>query len=324
MKSFIISAVIGLTVIGIQGVNAAALPKVDIGVKRSPQEHCWEAEDGQIHCSLTKRDPQEHCWEAEDGQIHCSLTKRDPQEHCWEAEDGQIHCSLDKRDAHAEPKKGKHHRVDTNYPSCGAAICRKTFKKRDGAEQCWEAADGQIHCSLKKRQEHCWEAPDGQVHCSFAMEVKRDASPESPQNITFVQFRQLNPDVSSTCTNLQIGYAYCIQGIQALRVTEARNGTRGHGLPDSFSPAVCVDDKSPFIWMHSVTYNDGFGASIVGLDLSLHTYQTQLVPNGTVYHLPQPGTTAAVGSAATPMETSGLTQVADNGRLSTFGPTVTG
>ncbi|KAL8942126.1 MAG: hypothetical protein Q9211_001530 [Gyalolechia sp. 1 TL-2023] len=158
MKSFIISAVIGLTVIGIQGVNTAALPKVDIGVKRSPQEHCWEAEDGQIHCSLTKRDPQEHCWEAEDGQIH---------------------CSLDKRDAHAEPKKGKHHRVDTNYPSCGAAICRKTFKKRDGAEQCWEAADGQIHCSLKKRQEHCWEAPDGQVHCSFAMEVKRDASPES-------------------------------------------------------------------------------------------------------------------------------------------------
>ncbi|KAL9602081.1 MAG: hypothetical protein Q9219_002077 [cf. Caloplaca sp. 3 TL-2023] len=136
MKTFGLSTVVGLTAIAIHFahfVNAAALPKAAVDVealsKRAPQEHCWEAPDGQVHCAppLDKRSPQEHCWEAPDGQIHCALDKREPQEHCWEAPDGQIHCALDKR----EP------------------------------------------------QEHCWEAPDGQVHCSFAMEMKRDASPEA-------------------------------------------------------------------------------------------------------------------------------------------------
>ncbi|KAI4172154.1 MAG: hypothetical protein LQ343_003714 [Gyalolechia ehrenbergii] len=438
MKTFIISAIIGLTAIGLKGINAAAIPELDVAdVKRAPQEHCWEAPDGQIHCSLDKRAPQEHCWEAPDGQIHCSLTKRDPQEHCWEAPDGQIHCSLDKRDALPQPKKGKHG-VDTHYPSCGAPICRRvTFNKRDAAEQCWEAPDGQIHCSLdkrvpqehcwetpdgqiqcslKKRQEHCWEAPDGQIHCSFAMEMKRDASPESlvlpppapiingtsrqcaswwvvvnlegqpdpclaalvsAQNITFAQFRQLNPDVNSTCTNLHVGYAYCVQGIQAfntsfpsfanvsnaistqsvsstasllpaLRVTEARNGTRGHGLPaptpvsqGRFDPnstgivsdTITTPPSAPLLASMTnfpssectlLTYGFGSGTTIYAIDSSLHICQTQIFPNGTIYHPSQPETTAAVGSATSLTEASKPTQSADNGRLSSFEPTATG
>ncbi|KAL8827599.1 MAG: hypothetical protein Q9170_006953 [Blastenia crenularia] len=407
MRSFIISAVIGLATLGIQGINAAAVPKADTDVKRSPQENCWEAPDGQIHCALSKRhpcyvvagqircspekrSPQENCWEAPDGQIHCSLEKRescweapdgqihcslDKRETCWEAPDGQIHCLLDKRDALPEPS-------DPNYPNCGAPICfrktsskrdslgqcweapdgqihcsldkrdalpepilpgypecgapicfRKTFSKRDALEHCWEAPDGQIHCSLDKRdpQEPCWEAPDGQVHCSFAMEAKRDASAEplvapppapiangtslqcaswwtvvklegqpdpclaalvTAQNITFTQFRQLNPEVNSTCTNLKVGYAYCIQAsgptfpssanvsnttsmaivsssaplLPAVRVTEARSGARGAGLPTPTSVAQI---------------ENGTGS-------------TSAMANATASHLPQPHTTTII------------------------------
>lgn len=57
-------------------------------MKRSPQEHCWEAPDGQVHCGWVKRDPQEHCWEAPDGQIHCSYGKR-------EALPGRFHHHVD-------------------------------------------------------------------------------------------------------------------------------------------------------------------------------------------------------------------------------------
>ncbi|KAI4179096.1 MAG: hypothetical protein L6R41_008028 [Letrouitia leprolyta] len=159
MKSFIISAIIGFTTVSFQGVNTAALPKVDVDVKRAPQEHCWEAPDGQVHCGWIKRSPQEHCWELPDGQVQCGPVKRDPQEHCWEAPDGQIHCSIGKRDAlpDTEEAEKKPHHANPHYPDCGAPICPKSFIKR---------------------QEHCWEAPDGQIHCAKLMEMKRDASPE--------------------------------------------------------------------------------------------------------------------------------------------------
>ena len=47
--------------------------------------------------------------------------------------------------------------------------------KRDGAWNCWEAADGQIHCipkssNLEKRQGdwNCWETATGQIDCTVA------------------------------------------------------------------------------------------------------------------------------------------------------------
>ncbi|KAL8721287.1 MAG: hypothetical protein Q9225_001991 [Loekoesia sp. 1 TL-2023] len=446
MKSFIISAVISLAATSIHYVNAAALPNVaadvtaDLDVKRSiaehcweapdgqihcslskrsPQEHCWEAPDGQIHCSLDKRQPQEHCWEAPDGQIHCSLDKREPQEHCWEAPDGQIHCSFGRRDALAEPVADpkKPHHVDPNYPNCGAPICKRiTFSKRDAAEHCWEAPDGQIHCSFDKRepQEHCWEAPDGQIHCSFALDVKRNAAagalvapPPAPvvngtsrqcaswwvvinlagqpdsclaalvsaQNITFAQFRQLNPDVNSTCTNLKVGYAYCIQAsnasfpsyasvangtsasttvsssspplLPAVRVTEARTGSIGHGLPaptpvsqakhepglSGIVPnATTISPSSPSFAATTglssadckpVTYTVVQPDHIYGIDSAGHTCQTHILPNGTVYDQPvtQIDTFTVSGTVFT--RTAYLNIATDSADQTALGPSTT-
>ncbi|KAL8710828.1 MAG: hypothetical protein Q9220_004631 [cf. Caloplaca sp. 1 TL-2023] len=163
MKSLVVSAVFGAVALAIHGVNAAAIPNSDAKLTER-QEHCWEAPDGQVHCSLGKR--QEHCWEAPDGQVHCSLGKR--QEHCWEAPDGQVHCSLGKRQEHCwEAPDGQVH--------CSLGK-RQDLDKRQ--EHCWEAPDGQVHCSLGKRQEHCWEAPDGQVHCSLAKRQELDKRQE--------------------------------------------------------------------------------------------------------------------------------------------------
>lgn len=71
---------------------------------------------------------------------------------CWHGQDdGTIHCPIMERDAHAQPCFG--------VPG-GDTICPMTKR-----EDCWEAPDGQIHCtnppkSIKKRED-CWEAPDG-------------------------------------------------------------------------------------------------------------------------------------------------------------------
>ncbi|KAL8759816.1 MAG: hypothetical protein Q9184_003516 [Pyrenodesmia sp. 2 TL-2023] len=105
------------------------------------------------------------------------------------------------------------------------------------------------------------------------------------QNITFAQFRTLNPDVNSTCTNLEVGYAYCIQGVSsafpdttgllngstasnasarpppssapaplpALRVTMARTGTRRPGQPAPTAVSQARSEASSVTIMRNVT-----------------------------------------------------------------------
>ncbi|KAI4141417.1 MAG: hypothetical protein L6R39_005342 [Caloplaca ligustica] len=272
--------------------------------KRSPQdETCWEAPDGQIHCAKSKRSAQEeHCWEAPDGQIHCSYSKRSAQdEHCWEAPDGQIHCSLKKRDASPQDNQcweapdGQIHCIYSKRSAqeehCweapdGQIHC--SLKKRDASpqdNQCWEAPDGQIHCNLKERAASAAPVvalPPAPVangtsrQCASwwtVVNLKGQSDPclaalVSAQNITFAQFRKLNPDVNSTCTNLKVGYAYCIQAanssfpdfaspsnnpstaapapssapapLPAIRVTEARSGLRG---PSTATPTVVAQSN---------------------------------------------------------------------------------
>ncbi|KAL8935546.1 MAG: hypothetical protein Q9216_005371 [Gyalolechia sp. 2 TL-2023] len=412
MKTFIISAIIGFTALNFQGVISAAVPKVDAAdIKRDTQGHCWEADDGQVHCTgkrdafpgvdfkvlagrqmmdrsialasvmhfpvLAGRQPMDKSIAlasvmhfpvsslAEDGQIYYSIDTYESQGICWEADDGQLHCSA-KRDALPEPKKES--KGGDNYPSCGAPICKRvTIDKRDASpEPLVLLPPGPIINGTSRQCALWWLVVNlaGQPDPCLSALV-------AAQNITFAQFRQLNPDIDSTCTNLRVGYAYCIQGVHAfnaslsnatstqlasstgslllpLRVTQARNATRGHGLPVStpvsqsrFDPSSTgtVSDTitarpsaPPFASVTGLpssectllTYNFGSETTLYAVDSSLHICQTQILPNGTVYHLPQPETTAAVRSAASPAEASEPTQVADHGRLSSFEPTATG
>ncbi|KAL8828979.1 MAG: hypothetical protein Q9191_002283 [Dirinaria sp. TL-2023a] len=239
MKATAILALLGTTIFTILDVNAHAVPEAvvevsngQLGFPEAKRDNevlhpCWRAPDDSIQCPVVKRDAEaqpcfdgpggivacpvkkrEFCWEANDGQIHCSNPPEKKREFCWEAEDGQIHCS--------------------NPPE----------QKR---EFCWEAQDGQIHCSnppKAKRDDPCYEAPDGQsVHCPVVKRVDGTASlPVIPGtsiycskwynvttpdplacskalaagNIGIDQFRALNPSVNNECTNVMVGYAYCV------------------------------------------------------------------------------------------------------------------
>ncbi|KAL8958054.1 MAG: hypothetical protein Q9193_004813 [Seirophora villosa] len=187
MKSFIISAVMGIASFGLLFGNAAAAP-TDAGkapsshltsrllhqadtstaaVKRDAQGFCWEGPDGQIHCPVGKREAQGFCWIAADGQVHCPLDKREAQGFCTEGPDGQIHCPVGKREAQGFCTEGPD----------GQIHCPVEKRKAQGF--CWIAADGQVHCPLDKREAQglCWIAADGQVHCPLN---KREAQPEVP------------------------------------------------------------------------------------------------------------------------------------------------
>ncbi|KAL8783736.1 MAG: hypothetical protein Q9213_004417 [Squamulea squamosa] len=272
---------------------------------------CWEAPDGQVHCSVGKREevvatsPLDKrqvvvttpCWEAPDGQVHCHLQKRQDNvvtTPCWEAPDGQIHCHLEKRQRVVytgcwETTDGK--------VRC-AAHPRPPHEKRQVVvtTPCWEGPDGQVHCaaSKDKREElaeagvypspshvangttlDCaswWTVPNTTAQADLCL-----AALVSAQNISFAQFRQLNPDVDPTCSNLKIGGAYCVQGASdaasittvggpndtapssvplppASRVTEARTSIQStshptptfiaDGLPVSSQPVTIGDQTS--------------------------------------------------------------------------------
>lgn len=70
---------------------------------------------------------------------------------CWRTSDNSIHCPVVKRDSYAQP--------------CFAAPGGETVCPMTKREDCWEAVDGQIHCTnppkAVKKREDCWEAPDG-------------------------------------------------------------------------------------------------------------------------------------------------------------------
>lgn len=71
---------------------------------------------------------------------------------CWlDPNIDSIRCPVIERDAQNQPR----------FEGPGGEILSPMLKRED----CWEAPDGQIHCtnppkSIKKRED-CWEAPDG-------------------------------------------------------------------------------------------------------------------------------------------------------------------
>ncbi|KAI4136600.1 MAG: hypothetical protein LQ341_005532 [Variospora aurantia] len=110
---------------------------------------------------------------------------------------------------------------------CGNAAAAPTDAAVKRAEQglCWIAADGQVHCDPQKREAQpvvpppepfingtstpceAWWAVD---NASGAPSTCQDALKKG-EDITFEQFRELNPNVNAGCTNLKLGYAYCIK-----------------------------------------------------------------------------------------------------------------
>ncbi|KAL8772168.1 MAG: hypothetical protein Q9209_002603 [Squamulea sp. 1 TL-2023] len=280
MKSFVISAIAGAAIIGMHGVTAilgaeaAAIPTVD--VKRSDagslterQDNvvttpCWEAPDGQVHCSIGKRQDvvaTSPCWEAPDGQVHCHVDKRQDNvvtTPCWEAPDGQVHCSVGKREDVVAPSALDKRQGVVTTPCWeapdGQVHCHLQKRQRVVDTGCWETTDGKVRCVAHPRPPHekrqvvvttpCWEAPDGQVHCA-ASKDKREESADaatnttaqadlclaallSAQNISFAQFRQLNPDVDPICSNLKIGCAYCVEGNAESNSHPIRTATLRH------------------------------------------------------------------------------------------------
>ncbi|KAL8819271.1 MAG: hypothetical protein Q9223_002260 [Gallowayella weberi] len=180
MKSFIVSAVVGATIIGLSGVTtilgveAAAIPTED--VKRS---------DAGSLATFTKRQDiivTTPCWETEDGQVRCppKMVKRQDcvvTTPCWETEDGQVRCA---------PKE-KRDELEVSPPP--AHVASGTTLK---CASWWTALNSTPQT-----------AP-----CLSAL--------VSGQNISFAQFRQLNPSVDPNCGNLKVGCAYCVQGITPL------------------------------------------------------------------------------------------------------------
>ncbi|KAL8717887.1 MAG: hypothetical protein Q9181_008265, partial [Wetmoreana brouardii] len=138
----------------------------------------------------------------------------------------------------------------------------------------------------------------------------------SGQNITFSQFRKLNPSVNSACNNLRVGYAYCVKDVSnrqstasasksttassaaatsaapllpAVRVTQARTGTKPHAVPTppvkhngASSPATITTRNDPFAGCTVATIVDrNCGASIYGIDSAGHTCSSMIIPDGT-------------------------------------------
>ncbi|KAL8902517.1 MAG: hypothetical protein Q9207_004637 [Kuettlingeria erythrocarpa] len=238
MKSFIISAIIGITTIGL--CNAVAIPAngpdaglTDVEKRGFPYdpngEHCEEMPWGEIRCYPKKRDISD-----------APVTKRgvpyDPNgEHCEEMPWGEIRCYPKKRDALATPLV---------LPPPGPVINGTSL----------ECASWWTVINLAAQPDPCL------------------AALVTAQNITFAQFRKLNPDVDSTCTNLKVGYAYCVEAVSspfsdtngsiasnasttapsssapaplpALRVTMARTGTRRHGQPLSTAVSQARSDSN--------------------------------------------------------------------------------
>ncbi|KAL8951096.1 MAG: hypothetical protein Q9222_002900 [Ikaeria aurantiellina] len=316
MKSFVITAVVGVVALAIQGANAAAIPNADVKLNERQEEHCWEAPDGQVHCSLAKR--QEHCWEAPDGQVHCSLAKRQEhcweapdgqvhcsfakrqdldkrQEHCWEAPDGQVHCSLAKRQEHCweAPDGQVHCSLAKRQEHCweapdGQVHCslaeRQDLNKRQ--EHCWEAPDGQVHCSLAKRQEHCWEAPDGQIHCSFAKREEllgeRDVSAEpGATNTALIPLAHpTNGTTSSASPHTSV-----FPLVPAVRSTDDRNGTfNPPALPTTASHRTRSTHDIPYHTFASTTAQQNFSLPVATGQPSTECSPVTFIGAGQTYY----------------------------------------
>ncbi|KAL8775138.1 MAG: hypothetical protein Q9194_003875 [Teloschistes cf. exilis] len=207
--------------------------------KRGTDETCWETRDGQVECwkAKVKRGTDETCWETPDGQIECwkAKVKRGTDETCWETPDGQVECWKAKRDSE-----------ETCWETPDGQIeCWKAKAKRGTDETCWETSDGQVECWKGKTKRAASAKPvyspglidnivqpvgilpppglittGSTTQCAEWWLVSNHTAQSAQclsalvagQNITFAQFRKLNPSVNFDCSNLIVEYAYCIRG----------------------------------------------------------------------------------------------------------------
>ncbi|KAI4194695.1 MAG: hypothetical protein LQ350_007628 [Teloschistes chrysophthalmus] len=140
-----------------------------------------------------KRGTDETCWETDDGQVECwkAKVKRGTDETCWETDDGQV---------------------------------ERWKAKRDSEETCWETPDGQVEC-WKVKEKRGKLPPPGLIangtttHCVEWYLVSNHTAQSAQcllalvagHDITFAQFRELNPTVNANCSNLNAEYAYCVR-----------------------------------------------------------------------------------------------------------------
>ncbi|KAL9580193.1 MAG: hypothetical protein Q9212_004639 [Teloschistes hypoglaucus] len=266
MKSFVISAIIGAAALGVKRSLAETLAKA----KRGTDETCWEAPDGQVQCwkEKAKRGTDETCWETDDGQVECWKVKA-KRETCWETDDGQVECWK---------------------------------AKRDSEETCWETDDGQVEC-WKAKEKRAASAepvyspgltdnivlpveilpPPGLIangtttQCAEWWLVSNHTAQSAQclsalvagQDITFAQFRKLNPSVNFDCSNLNLQFAYCIRDTSQTDSTTSTiipNVTFPRPpVPKPYLPAILVTElrTDPGIFGAAASSTTGLAETVV-------------------------------------------------------------
>ncbi|KAL8664704.1 MAG: hypothetical protein Q9202_002839 [Teloschistes flavicans] len=267
-------------------------------VKRGTDETCWETPDGQVECwkAKVKRGTDETCWETPDGQVECwkPKEKRDSEETCWETPDGQVECW--------KPKEKRGTDETCWETPDGQVECWKPKEKRGTDETCWETPDGQVECWKGKDKRAASAEPRGEVYSpgltDNIVQLVGILPPPGPiadgtttqcagwwlagnltaepaqclsalvagQNITFAQFRKLNPSVNFNCSNLHIGCAYCTQGISpmisAIPIIIPNGIPPKPAEPKPYLPAILVTERRTgpgifgrrsFVVVHAVT-----------------------------------------------------------------------
>ncbi|KAL8744081.1 MAG: hypothetical protein Q9190_003642 [Brigantiaea leucoxantha] len=201
----LIGAVVAGAIMGVQGVMGAAIPATAV-TERNNDSTCWEAPDGQIHCTPPKNVKREAsaedsstCWEASDGQIHCTPPKNVKREAskedgttCWKLSHGQVYCTGGGPCYHT---------------SSGSRICGPLEKEKRKAVP--------AEPSLDHLQPPLAAVSAGESQCSkwFVMNGSDTRACEEALvigKITLYQFRRMNPSVDEGCTNIEVRRPYCI------------------------------------------------------------------------------------------------------------------
>ncbi|KAL8810788.1 MAG: hypothetical protein Q9200_002303 [Gallowayella weberi] len=265
MKSFIVSAVVGATIIGLSGVTtilgveAAAIPTED--VKRSDAGSlatftkrqdiivttpCWETEDGQVRCA-PKMEKRQSCWETEDGQVRCP-PKMEKRQSCWETEDGQVRCP---------PKMVKRQDCVVTTP-------------------CWETEDGQVRCAPKEKRD--------ELGASTASSSNNSADQPLPSAPLFPVVRATEAKTSTAPSSyaaptLPTGGLLTSLGTVT---TSNRNSVAAVATAQSASASVAAITSPPSSECRSVTFKDwgtvGSSSGYYDIDSAGHTCATHQIP----------------------------------------------
>ncbi|KAL8645941.1 MAG: hypothetical protein Q9210_006432 [Variospora velana] len=182
---------------------------------------------------------------------------------------------------------------------CGNAAAAPTDAAVKRAERglCLIAADGHVHYNPRKREAQpvvlppepfingtsapcaAWwaveKASGAPSTCQDALEKGRD--------ITFEQFRELNPNVNAGCTNLKPGYAYCIKAADP-----SQPPSTGFSSGSLSSNTSTADPPPLFPAIRATQLSVGFG----GRDKATCIPVTGIVgPSGTLYDVNTAGVT---------------------------------